>query len=210
MAHIPFFRRTFRITRHQSDVPRDVAEEVDFYLDLRTEELIEQGMAPEEARRQAEAAFGDRQGVEDECRHIDEPLVRQRRRSELFASVLGDVRHALRDLRRRPAFALAACLTLGVCIALNTAVFSVVHSIVLAPLPYPDSDRLVTVFNSVPNAGYPRFSNNVPEYIERRDAVDAFEEVALYRYDTKSVGEPGEIQRADCLIVTALNELRGV
>ena len=84
---VPFFRRTFRITRHRPDVPRDVAEEIDFYLDMRTRELVERGVAPEEARRPAEAAFGDRGGIERECSRLDEPIVRERRRAELTASL---------------------------------------------------------------------------------------------------------------------------
>ncbi|MEM7354294.1 MAG: ABC transporter permease, partial [Acidobacteriota bacterium] len=198
----PGFRRTFRITRSAPDVPRDVADELDLYLDLRTEELIEQGLEPDDARRRSEVAFGNRRGVEAECRRIDEPLVRERRRSELFASILGDMRHALRDLGRRPTFALTACLTLAVCIALNTALYSAVRTILLQPLPYPEPDRIVTLFNSYPKAGFPRASNTVPEYFERRAAVPAFEEVALYDIRTRSVGEPGAIRRARSMFVT--------
>lgn len=170
----PFFRRPLRITRFRPDVPRDVAEEIAFHLDMRTEELIEQGLAPEEARRRAEAAFGDRSEIERECRGIDRPIVRRRRLAEALGSVAGDLGRALRDLRR-PAFALAACLTLAMCIALNAAVFSVVHQVVLKPLPYPEADRLVTLFNHYPKVGHPRALNTVPEYFERREAVTAFE-----------------------------------
>ena len=199
---VPFFRRTFRITRHRPDVPRDVAEEIDFYLDMRTRELVERGVAPEEARRQAEAAFGDRGGIERECSRLDEPSVRERRRAELTATVLGDVGRAFRNLRRRPTFALAACLILATCVALNTAVFAVVQAILLAPLPYPGSDRLVAVFDSYPKAGFPRVGNTVPDYFDRRAAVTAFEEVALYQRVTRSVGEPGTVRRIACMVVT--------
>lgn len=201
-SRVPFFRRTFRITRARPDVPRDVADELDFHLDMRTEELIEQGLAPDEARRRAEAAFGDRRGVEAQCRRIDEPMVRRRRRSELLAQVLTDARRAGRGLRRQPTLALAACLTLAVCIALNTAVFTVVHSVLLEPLPYPDPERLVSVFNSYPGAGFPRMSINAPEYFERRAEVAAFEEVAVYQILIRSLGEPGAIERTACMMVT--------
>ncbi len=202
MPRVPFFRRTFRITRHQPDVPRDVAEEIDLYLDLRTEELIDGGLPPEEARRQAEAAFGDRQAVEDECQQLGEQLTVRRRRGELFYAIVDDVRRAARDLWRRPTFAVAACLTLAVCIALHTAVFAVVHSIVLAPLPLPEPDRLVTLFNSYPNAGFPRALNTAPEYFERRAAVTAFEEVALYVELAHTVGERDAARRVFSMNVT--------
>ena len=201
-SRIPFFRRTFRITRVQPDVSRDVAEEIDFHLDMRTEELIEQGVAPEVARRRAASSFGARREIEAECLSIDEPLARKRRRSELFAAILGDLQRAGRDLWRRPILPLAACLTLAVCIALNTATFAVVNSILLAPLPFPDSDRLVGLYNMYPKAGFPRLSTNVPEYFDRRAAVSAFEEVALYQYEMRSVGEPGAVKRTACMAVT--------
>ncbi|MGE5198728.1 MAG: hypothetical protein ACM3H9_03750, partial [Rhodospirillaceae bacterium] len=70
-----------------------------------------------------------------------------------MASVLDDARFALRLLWKDRAFTLAAVLTLAVCIGANTALFSVVYSVLLRPLPVPASDRLVLIYNSYPRAG---------------------------------------------------------
>lgn len=203
MARRPFFRRTFRITRVRQDASRDAADEIDFYLDMRTQELVEEGLSPEEARRRAEAAFGDRREVEETCVRLDEPMQRRRRRSEISSAIFDDVRRGVRDLRRYPAFAVTACLTLAVCIGLWTTVFTVVHSIVLAPLPFPEPDRLVSVYNVYPNAGHPRASCTVPEYFDRQAAISAFDDLALYQIGSLSVGEPGAIQRLGMMRVTA-------
>lgn len=202
MARSRSFGRTFRITRTVPDVARDVDDEIEHYLEMRTAELVEEGMNPEEARQAAEAAFGDRGSIEEECRQIDEPMVRRQQRFELWGGVWRDARRSARDLVRRPIFALAACLTLAICIGLNTAVFAVVHSILLAPLPYPDSERIVSVYNTYPNAGFPRASSTVPEYFDRKAAVTAFEDVALYQIRGRSVGEPGALRRHLAMLVT--------
>lgn len=202
MARFPFFRRTFRITRFRADASRDVSDEIEVYLEMRTQELVEQGMAPEEARRAAVAAFGDRRRIEDECRRIAGPLGRRRRRAEIVGSFFGDLRLALRDMRKRPADAALACLTLAICMAVNGAVFSVVRAIVLRPLPFPDPDRIVTVFNAYPNTGSPRDANSASDYFDRRERVAAFAEVALYQSRTHTLGEPGAIRRAFSMAVT--------
>lgn len=201
MARAPFFRRTFRISRHLPDVPRDVAEEIDVYLELRAQELIDEGLAPEEARKAALAAFGDRRRIEAECRRIAEPLDRRRRRADLARTVLDDARRAVRDLARRPGFALVACLTLAVCVALNAAVFSVVRSILLEPLPFPDPGRLVALYNSYPKAGSERSQNSAPDLFDRR-RLEAFDELALYQTRTHTIGEPDSVQRVFTLVVT--------
>lgn len=194
MRRLPFFRRTFRITRHQSDVPRDVRDEIDAHLEMRTQELVDQGLSPADARAAALAAFGDRGRIEAECRRLTEPVERARRRRDLFGSFFGDLRHALRDMAKRPGFALVAGLTLALSIALNAAVFSVVYGVVLKPLPYPDSDRIVYLYNSYPEAGAPRSQASPPDYFDRREGVEALEEVALYSLESRTLGN-GETRR---------------
>jgi len=194
MRRPPFFRRTFRITRHRSDVPRDVRDEIDAHLEMRAQELVDEGLSPADARAAALAAFGDRGRIEAECRRFAEPLDRARRRRDLAGSFFGDVRHALRDMARRPGFALVAGLTLALCIALNAAVFSIVYGVVLKPLPYRDSDLVVYLYNSYPEAGAPRSRSSPPDYFDRREGVGAFEEVALYSLESRTLGN-GDARR---------------
>ena len=68
-----------------------------------------------------------------------------------------------------------ALLTLGICIGANAAIFAILNSVVLRPLPVPDSDRLVILYNSYPKAGVERASTGVPDYYDRLRETDVFE-----------------------------------
>ena len=102
--------------------------------------------------------------------------------------LLSDLRYAARLLWKDRAFTIAALLTLIVCIGANAAIFSIVDSIVLRPLPVPGADRLVNIFNSYPNAGAVRGSNGVPDYFDRQRDLTVFEEQALYRREGMTLG----------------------
>ncbi|HVC19820.1 MAG TPA: ABC transporter permease [Vicinamibacterales bacterium] len=95
-------------------------------------------------------------------------------------SLLQDVRFALRLLWKDKGFTLAAVLTLGVCLGANAALFSVVNTVLLRPLPFPHAEQLVYVYDSFPNAGIPRASSSVPDYEDRVRGVPAFSQSALY------------------------------
>ncbi|UCC49334.1 MAG: ABC transporter permease, partial [Gemmatimonadota bacterium] len=97
---------------------------------------------------------------------------------------------------------LTVLLTLAVCIGANTTIFSVISAVMLEPLPFPEPDRLVRVFNSYPNAGAERASNSAPDFFYRREHVRAFEEVAAYFYSGHTVGESGSTERVRTMQVT--------
>src|SRR5258708_5564803 len=126
----------------------EVKDELDFHLEMRTRELVASGMNPSEAPAEAQRRLRDRARLARRLgslgRHRDRGLAR----TAWIAELLRDVRHAIRGLVREPAFLLIAVLTLGVGIGANTAVFSVVRGVLLAPFPYPDADRLVAVGES--------------------------------------------------------------
>ncbi|HLE85821.1 MAG TPA: ABC transporter permease [Thermoanaerobaculia bacterium] len=106
----------------------------------------------------------------------------------MIRSLAGDLRHATRSLfrsfRRDRGLALLAVLTLAIGIGANTAIFSVVHAVLLRPLPYPEADRLVQVWNTYPLMNLPQASVAVPDYFDRREGVPAFEESALYTFES--------------------------
>ena len=66
---------------------------------------------------------------------------------------MNDLRYAFRQLRKAPAFTLTALATIALCLGANLAIFAVINSILLRPLPFPESDRLVKIFNTYPKAG---------------------------------------------------------
>ena len=112
----------------------DLREELAAHLELATDEHVRRGLSPAEARRRALVALGGvSQAVE---RHRDA------RGLQAVDNVTEDLRHALRTMRREPGFALLAILILALAIGANTAVFSVVNTLLLRPLPFPESDRL--------------------------------------------------------------------
>ncbi|MBA3298198.1 MAG: ABC transporter permease [Acidobacteria bacterium] len=109
--------------------------------------------------------------------------------------MLQDIRFASRLLLKDRAFSLTILLTLALCIGANAAIFAVVNSVLLRPLPVPEADRLVLLYNSYPKAGAERGGSGVPDYYDRLRETDAFEELALYTTRGMTVGGQGGAQR---------------
>jgi len=158
----------------------ELDEELRFHLEEATARNVRRGMSPEAARQAAKQSFGSVQVTKERVR--GETGVR------LLQDLAHDLKHALRGLRQRPGVAVIVVLTVAICIGANGAVFSVVHSIVLKPLPFPESDRLVRIFNSYPAAGIARGTNSVPDRYDRRDFIEALEDVALYTQRSFTLG----------------------
>src|SRR5436189_3795388 len=105
-----------------------------------------------------------------------------------------DIRVGLRLLWKDKAFTLTALLTLALCIGANTALFSVVHNVLLRPLPVPESDRIVQMGNAYPGAGVGAAlgtSSGVPDYYVRLRETDVYEEKALFNSGNQSVDQHG-------------------
>ena len=96
-------------------------------------------------------------------------------------NLFADFRYALRALLKRPGFTAIVVLTLAIGIGANSAMFSIINGVLLRPLPYPDSERLVLVNNSYPGIGLERAATSIPDYLDRREGVPAFEESALWQ-----------------------------
>src|SRR5438270_7965421 len=106
--------------------------------------------------------------------------------------MISDIRVGLRLLWRDKAFTLTAALTLALCIGANTALFSVVHNVLLRPLPVPESDRIVVMGNAYPKAGADiGTSSGVPDYYDRLRDVTVLEQQALYNGSSRSLDENG-------------------
>jgi predicted permease len=114
-----------------------------------------------------------------------------------------DIRVALRLLWKDKAFTLTAALTLALCIGANTALFSVVHNVLLRPLPVPQSDRIVLMGNAYPGAGASiGGSSGVPDYYDRLRDVTVFEEQALYNGRNYSIDQNGTPARVRATVAT--------
>lgn len=113
--------------------------------------------------------------------------------------VIADVKYGLRGLRRSPGFTAVAVITLALGIGANTAIFSVVNTVLLRPLPYRNPDRLVMLWQSYPQAGFDRLGASPPEYLDYRNRNQVFTGVAGYSdlsFNLTGVAQPDRIKAA--------------
>ena len=113
-----------------------------------------------------------------------------------------DLRFALRLLAKDRAYALAVILTLALCLGANAAVFAVVQSVLIRPLPYPESARLVVVYQSFPGAGVERAGMSIPNHFDHEAMKDVFDSTALYQFDGLRVGEGPQAEGVPSMTVT--------
>jgi predicted permease len=113
-------------------------------------------------------------------------------------SPLQPLRLALRRLLRERSFTATVVLTLALCLGANAAVYTVVHSVLLRPLPFDGAGRLVSLSNAYPGAGVAEGDNSVPDYYDRR-TLSAFDEVALYGWRGRTAGAAEGSQRMSAL-----------
>jgi predicted permease len=109
--------------------------------------------------------------------------------------ILDDLRLAFRLLLKDKGFTVTTLLTLVVCIGANAAIFSVVNSVLLRPLPFAAPDRVVLTYNSYPRAGVVRAGTGVPDYYDRLRDVSAFEQIAMYQSRGLTLGGAGSAER---------------
>jgi predicted permease len=113
-----------------------------------------------------------------------------------------DVRYAVRALRKQPVFTLVAVLTLTLGIGANTAIFSLLYQVLLRPLPFPEADRLVFVWNSYPLTGLNQASVSIPDYIDRKTQAPAIEDATLFTGRSVTLADGGQPEQVRALAVT--------
>jgi predicted permease len=209
-----FVRRTIqRLSGAWSGRRRDpdLAEELQLHIDMQTEDNIRSGMTPEDARRAARLKFGAMESVKESYR--------DQRGAPFLESVVADLRYAARQLRRTPGFTAAAVLTIALGIGANTAMFSVLDTMLWKPLPIAEPDRLVVldrIHLSEEGGRNKNASASPAEFAYWRTQSSALEDVAAFlrtefNYTGGDVAEVWRGQRVsqDIFRVFRLRVLKG-
>lgn len=134
-------RSSLRAILGRSQMENDMDAELRFHIEAFAEDLVRSGVRREEALRQARMEFGGVEGIKEECRKV--------RRFDFIEDLVYDLRFGLRSLRHSPGFTVIALLTLALGIGANTAMFTVVNSVLLRPLPFTNSGQLFQVRTTV-------------------------------------------------------------
>src|SRR5678815_1910816 len=145
-------------------VEQEMDEELHFHLRMRTRENIEHGMKPDEAELEARRRFGNVGHIKDLGRDI--------KGGGFIETLLQDVRYGLRMLMKKPGFTLIGVLTLGLGVGANTAIFSLVNTVLLRPLPIAQPGQVVTLNFGSPGRGFFPLIG-YPEYTDYRDRNQA-------------------------------------
>jgi macrolide transport system ATP-binding/permease protein len=179
-------RSWMHATLQRSRLESEMDVELHFHMESYAEDLVRNGVARQEAIRRARLEFGGIDRTKEECREA--------RGVNLLDSLLQDLRHTFRMLRKNPGFTLITVLTLALGIGANTAIFSVVNSFALRPLPVRDPLRLVVVAQQFQNSSF-LGPLSYPDLLDYRAKSDAFAEMAGFSIDFAGLSTGASVRR---------------
>src|SRR5262252_5846933 len=181
--------------RHRSNV--DILDELNSHLDAHIADNVRAGMTPDEARRHAGMTLGGLSQVSE--------AYRDRQTLPFVEKTMQDLRYAARMLVKTPGFSIVAIVTLALGIGANTAVFSLVSTVLLRPLPFPQPDRLVLVWDDVSGLGGP-YSLTEPtpaDYAAWKEQSRSFADMAAMTQATYNLTGIAAPQKLEGLRTTA-------
>ena len=191
----PTWRRYLRFWR--SNPAADVADEISFHLESAVAEYVAIGMSSEAARREAMQRFGDLETIASTLNALSHERERAMEWRDRLDTLGADLRFALRQLRKSPAFTVVAILTLALGIGANSAIFSIVYSVLLRPLPYANADRLLNLRErngSSDTEGMVVSFGNYATWTARARSFEAFGAYHWGGLTLTGVGEPRDLQ----------------
>ena len=177
--------RLFALVR-VNRLERELSDEVRAHLELAEHDAIARGLDPADARRDALRQFGGIEQMKEA--HRDDRSVRW------IENLIKDVRYGLASLRREPVFAIVAIAVLALGIGANTAVFSIVDAVLLKPLPFPNPERIVRMWESTPTGVNSTTALNFVELRRRLHTFDAFSAEVDVNATAEIGGEPVRLQ----------------
>jgi predicted permease len=163
-------------------VDSELEDELRFHFDQHVEKLIRAGLPLAEARCRARLEFGGSDQIKEECREA--------RGTHLLDALAQDVRYAARTLRKSPGFTIVAVLTLALGIGANTAIFSVVQGVLLAPLPYRQPESLVLVWQNNLTLKH-TISDSYPDFLDWQRNARSFRQMAAFDWQERELTSPG-------------------
>jgi putative ABC transport system permease protein len=185
------YRREIRFWGRSLD--RDADDELRFHIEMRTAELMERGLSEADARAEAVRAFGSLPAVKAEVRLIDRQTARRVRWTTWLADLRQDVVAGLRQFRKAPGFTAAAVLTISLGIGATTAIFGVVHAVVLRPLPFAEPERIALVSELWRDQPSDVSAGNFVDW--RAASTDLFSHLAAINYTNFNVSDGSEPER---------------
>ena len=178
-----------------SRLERDLTVEMQAHLEEKIDEMIDEGMRPEEARTLAQRQFGNRAQLVEACR--------DRWTFVSLVEIAQDLRYAARVLRKSPGFTAAAVLSLALGIGANTIVFSAVNHVLLNPLPYARPDRLFAIWSRSPVRGPEPMHVSAADFYDWQTQSHALESMAAYANWPMNLTGVDEPRRLETQLVSA-------
>ncbi len=190
-----FYKLSLRLRSlfQRPSVEQELSNELRFHLEQLIQEKAGQGMTAEEARYAAMREVGGLDQIKEECRDM--------RRVNYIESFLQDVRYGLRMMRKNLGFTAVAVLTLALGIGANTAIFSVVDGVLLAPLPYSQPDRLVAIWESNPHFSHVWIS--YPNFRDWQRNARSFQQMVAFTSVGSDLTFPGTPEHLEGELVSA-------
>src|SRR6266513_2213101 len=218
--HMPDFKEEIqkRVAALQLSPTREVeiVEELSQHLDDQYEQSLSRGATEEEAYRAALTGLAESDLLAQELKRVErrvqhEPLTLGNEKTNLIGDLWQDLRYGLRMLLKNPGFTTVAVIALALGIGANSAIFSVVNTVLLRPLPYKNPDALVMVWDEQTHLGFPKDTPSPANFLDWREQNTVFEGMVAMAERSFNLTGAGEPERLDGLRVSAnLFSLLGV
>jgi putative ABC transport system permease protein len=183
-------------------VDQEVDAELAFHVEMRARELVARGMSEADARETAIRRFGNIERVNATCRAIGKARDNEMQRTEYLSELAHDIKFACRHLLKTPGFTIVAVLTLALGIGATSAIFSAVQAVVLRPLPFPNPDRILAIYES--GRVTTRGDLSAGNFVDGVESVSAFSTVSALQYSSFNLsGSDADAERTIGARVTA-------
>lgn len=195
----------------------EIVEELSQHLDDQFEQAVQRGATEEEARQAVLTDFDENNVLAPSLKRVERRVPQNpiqmgtERKTNMLSDLRQDVRYGLRMLSKNPAFTLIAVLALALGIGANTAIFSVVNTLLLRPLPYKDPSRLVMIWENATHLGFPKNTPSPANFLDWQKQNTLFESMGAFAERSFNLTGLGEPERLDGRRVSAnLFDLLGV